>query len=302
VDEMVVVHYASQRAANWELFLRAARDRGVRLWTWEPHRIALVVSDDETTTHYDGRPVRPAILLHRTVSPFQGMLTAAARVWTAAGAVVLNDIDAAFRARDKVLTTLALRDARVPVVRTTAFDEPDQATLRGLPAGDLIVKPAHGVRGEGIETFRDPAALSRAWALSVDRSHRETLEGYHLVREHYLAQPLVRGGGADLRAYVVGDACVALMRRRAKAGEVRANMELGATAEPLDVTHPAATIAVAALRACGLDYGGVDLIEDEAGVVRVLEVDAWAGFAHIAQCTGVDVAGAILELAAGRAP
>jgi len=44
----------------------------------------------------------------------------------------------------------------------------------------------------------------------------------------------------------------------------------------------------------------VDMIEDADGVVRVLEVDAWAGFAGITEVTGADVAGAILGHAAAR--
>jgi hypothetical protein len=42
----------------------------------------------------------------------------------------------------------------------------------------------------------------------------------------------------------------------------------------------------------------VDLVDD--GTPRVLEVDAWAGFAATATCTGVDIAGAILDLAVRR--
>ena len=87
------------------------------------------------------------------------------------------------------------------------------------------------------------------------------------------------------------------MRRIAKPGEVRANLALGADAAPLALTHPAAAVAVTALAACGLDFGGVDLVEDGDGVIRVLEVDAWAGFAGITGVTGTDVARAILDFA-----
>jgi ribosomal protein S6--L-glutamate ligase len=91
------------------------------------------------------------------------------------------------------------------------------------------------------------------------------------------------------------------MRRIAKPGEIRANLTLGAVAVPLALDHPAAGVAVAALAACGLDFGGVDMIEDGDGVLRVLEVDAWAGFAGITRVTRADVAGAILDFAAAPA-
>jgi ribosomal protein S6--L-glutamate ligase len=300
VNDVAVVHYPSQRAPNWTLLQRAADARGVRLTTLEPHRIAMIVSDETAVTTYDGTPIRPRIAIHRTISPFQGIMTPAIAQWQQDGTVVLNEIGSSFRARDKLLTTLALRAAKVPVVPTSSFDEPTEDVLTTLPAGRLILKPAHGVRGEGIDAFADARTLVGTWGLSGERRRRRTDVGYHIVREHYLAQPLIRGGGTDLRAYVVGGRCVGLMRRQARPGEIRANMELGATAEPVSLAHPAAATAVAALQACGLDLAGVDLIEDDEGVPRILEVDAWAGFAGMTASTGADVAGAILDLALAR--
>src|SRR5262249_83608 len=83
-------------------------------------------------------------------------------------------------------------------------------------------------------------------------------------------------------------------------GEIRANLAQGATGSPLPLDHPAGRRGAAALRACGLDFGGVDMVEDSGGAVRVLEVDAWAGFAGITEVTGADVAGAILGHATAR--
>src|SRR5260370_12512793 len=91
------------------------------------------------------------------------------------------------------------------------------------------------------------------------------------------------------------------MRRVAKSGEVRANLALGAAASPLMLDHPAAGVAVAALAACRLDFGGVDMVEDGDGVIRVLEGDAWAGFAGITRVPGTDVAGALPDFATVRA-
>jgi glutathione synthase/RimK-type ligase-like ATP-grasp enzyme len=98
----------------------------------------------------------------------------------------------------------------------------------------------------------------------------------------------------------VAGTCVALMRRVARPGEIRANLAQGATGSPLPADHPAGKVAAVALRACRLDFGGVDMIEDAGGTVRVLEVDAWAGFAGITRVTGADVAGAILDHAAAE--
>jgi RimK family alpha-L-glutamate ligase len=297
VTEIVVVHYPGERAENWALLRKAARERGVRLVTWAPHLLGLWCADGQQQACYAGKAARPEIVMHRTVAPFRGILVPVLTCLAADGTLVLNDPEAAFRSRDKLLTTVDLASAGVPVVPTLAFDEPEGVHLAGLGRAELVLKPGRGVRGEGIAAFASAAALSAA---CQRRGPRPAVAGYHAEREHYLAQPLVGGGGQDIRAYVVNNSCVALMRRVAKPGEIRANLALGATASPLALTHPAARLAAAALTACGLDFGGVDLVEDDGGALRVLEVDAWAGFAGITRATRTDVAGAILDFAAGR--
>ena len=300
---IVVLHYPAERAPNWVLLRAAAAGRGLRLVSWAPHRLGLWCADGQRSACYAGRPASPGIVLHRTVAPFRGIVVPVLACLAAQGSVVLNPPDAAYRARDKLLTTVDLAGAGVPVVPTAAFDEPAGADLAALGPGELIVKPARGVRGEGISTHRSAAALTAAWRRRAEWRPGEAppgMAGYHAEREHYLAQPLIGGGGQDIRAYVVGGSCRALMRRVARPGEVRANLALGAAGSPLPLSHPAAAVAAAALAACGLDFGGVDLIEDAAGTVRVLEVDAWAGFAGITAVTGTDVAGAILDHATGR--
>jgi tetrahydromethanopterin:alpha-L-glutamate ligase len=300
VTQIVVLHYPAERARNWALLRAAARRRDLRLVTWAPHLLGLWCADGRLTACYAGKPARPGIVMHRTVAPFRGIAVPVLACLAAQGSVVLNRPDAAFRSRDKLLTTMDLVTAGIPVVPAAAFDEPAGANLAALGPGELIVKPARGVRGEGIRVFGSAAALTAAWQRRAEWRPGEGRPGYRTEREHYLAQPLIGGGGQDIRAYVVGGSCVALMRRVARPGEVRANLALGASGTPLPLTHTAAVVAAAALAACGLDFGGVDLIEDAGGVIRVLEVDAWAGFAGITKVTGADVAGAILDHATAR--
>lgn len=293
----MVLHYPDVRRPNWTLLSEAARRRGIRLVTWEPHRLELYCNGSQVRAHYDGEQANPGLILHRTVSPFQGIVIPALKWWESEGTRVLNEPEAAYRSRDKLLTTLSLCRAQVPIVPTLAFIEANENSLRAVSGREeLILKPAHGLRGRGIRTFASAAELMEKWDLGRGMSP----QGF--AREHYIAQPLVSGGGRDMRAFVVDGACVALMQRDARLGEVRANLSLGAIPTRLPLLHPAASAAVAAVAACQLDYGGVDLIEDEEGVVRVLEVDAWAGFAGITEATGHDIAGAILDLATKSPP
>jgi RimK family alpha-L-glutamate ligase len=298
--QIVVLHYPAERPENWVLLKAAARERDLRLVSWAPHLLGLWCADGRQSACYAGRPARPAIVIHRTVAPFRGIAAPVLACLATQGSLVLNHPDAAFRSRDKLLTTVDLVNAGIPVVPTAAFDEPAGADLAALGPGELIVKPARGVRGEGITTHPSAAALTAAWRPREAWRPCAARPGYHAEREHYLAQPLIGGGGHDIRSYVVGKQCVALMRRVARPGEVRANLALGAAGSALPLSHAAAAVSAAALAACGLDFGGVDLIEDADGAVRVLEVDAWAGFAGISTVTGADVAGAILDHATAR--
>ncbi len=187
---------------------------------------------------------------------------------------------------------MRLTEAGLPTVPSLGFLPWESVGLDGLPAGTTVIKPAHGLQGRGVSFF-----TSRAEAQAEARSIRWG-DAQDLVSEYYLAQPAAGSPGQDIRAYVVGGACAALARRTsAHPGEPRANITLGAVATALALDHPAAALAVAATQALGLDYAGVDLLEDGDGQLQILEVDAWAGFAGLELATGADVSGRILDLA-----
>ena len=126
----------------------------MRLVTWVPHLLGLSCADGQQYVSYSGKKARPDIVMHRTVAPFRGIVVPALACLAAAGTRVLNDPEAAFRSRDKLLTTLTLVRPRVPVVPTLAFDEPEGVNLAALGRAELILKPARGVRGEGVAAFR----------------------------------------------------------------------------------------------------------------------------------------------------
>ena len=136
MTQIVVLHYPAERARNWELLKAAARRRDLRLVSWAPHLLGLWCADGQQSACYAGRPVRPAIVIHRIVAPFRGIAAPVLACLAAQGSLVLNHPGAAFRSRDKLLTTLDLAGAGVPVVPTAAFDEPGGANLAALGPGE----------------------------------------------------------------------------------------------------------------------------------------------------------------------
>jgi ribosomal protein S6--L-glutamate ligase len=104
----------------------------------------------------------------------------------------------------------------------------------------------------------------------------------------------------DLGLFLVGGRVAAGVRRRASSGRFVTNAGRGATLSPFAPSARLERLAVAAARAMGLDYAGVDVIETERGPT-VLEVNGAPRWRALLEATGRDMADAIVALAASRA-
>ena len=93
---------------------------------------------------------------------------------------------------------------------------------------------------------------------------------------------------------MVGDQVIAAIERRNEHGDFRANIEHGGVASAYAPTAQESALALAACRALGLDFGGVDLLEAEDGPV-VCEVNSNAHFAGLISATGVNPADHIMQ-------
>lgn len=280
--KLTVLSYADVSAENINSLRRAAETLGVEIQELEPHRLSLWLDGGHRRVLLDGRPFTPDAVLHRTVARLMGVIAPVLHTWAEGRTVVLNDPTSSLVSRDKLATARALSLASIPYVPSLGLFADSEVLL---PSRDLIrvTKPALGLRGEDVHLHADtPAAQSFIRALRPSTSHM-------------VAQPLMGLPGSDIRAYIVGGRCVGLMTRTAKRGEFRANIAQGGTGSTLSNTHPAAILAERAVTALGLDFAGVDIVDDH-GLLRVLEVDAWAGFAALEQVTGVDIASKIIQL------
>ena len=292
---IILLSYDDVTPHNVISLRRAATERNITLTEWVPHRISVWCGDGQVEPLYENIPQDPGVIIHRTISRLQGIVVPALRLWERNGSTIINDLAASALARDKLATAVKLAEAGLPVVPSLGFFPWEETAFSQLPSGSTVIKPAHGRQGQGVSFFatRDEA---EAEARAIQWS--ETRE---ILSEHLLAQPVIGPDGQDVRAYVVNGTCVALARRTARdPQERRANMTLGAVATPLPLGNPAASLAVAATEAVGLHYAGVDMVEDADRGLRILEVDAWAGFAGLERATGADIAGHILDMAMDR--
>lgn len=210
---------------------------------------------------------------------------------TACGVHLYNPIDAIEVCDDKGATHLALAQQGIPMPRTllapmtyrevgapiAAFLERAAEEL-GFP---MVVKECYGSLGGQVYLAHDPPQLRRL-AESMDS-------------KPFLVQEFVEAAaGEDIRLYVVGDRVAAAMHRFS-AGDFRSNIAAGGQGETYTPTPEQEDLALRCCRALGLDFGGVDLLWDAQGHPLVCEVNSNAFMGGITACTGVDVAGEIVD-------
>lgn len=104
--------------------------------------------------------------------------------------------------------------------------------------------------------------------------------------------------GRDVRINVVGDKVVAAMERF-NDNDFRANITNGGSMKPYKPTKKECEIAVKAVKALGLDFGGVDLLFGPDGPL-LCEVNSNAHIKNILDCTGINVADEIFSYVKGE--
>lgn len=99
--------------------------------------------------------------------------------------------------------------------------------------------------------------------------------------------------GRDIRVNVVGGKAVCAMLRVSRS-DFRSNVTLGGTTQPHALTSEEERIALAAAKAVGADFAGVDVLFGAGGPL-VCEVNSNPHFKSTLECTGVDLSRLILQ-------
>lgn len=198
----------------------------------------------------------------------------------ALGVVVINDARAIERCVDKAMTSFCLARAGLTTPPTLASESADViARWRAEHPDELVIKPLFGSQGRGLA--RVPVGAETPDA-----------EPYAGVRYLQRFAPPRSAGWRDFRVFVVGGEPVAAMSRHALDWITNVARGGRCVAEPAD--GPMADLAVAAARAVGASYAGVDIIEDRDGL-SVLEVNSMPAWSGLQAVTDTDIAGALID-------
>jgi len=202
------------------------------------------------------------------------------------GIPVINSPRTIERTVDKLWTTALLEQAGLRVPETVVCESADAALAAFRALGDVIVKPLFGSMGLGMVRVTDEEMAFRVFRTL------ETLRGVYYV------QRTIDHGGCDVRAFVVGGRVIGAIERSAPGWKT--NLARGGRARAVTLSSERTELALAAARAVGADYAGVDLLPARDGTVYVVEVNGIPGWRGLQEATSLDVAAAIVELLIGR--
>lgn len=180
----------------------------------------------------------------------------------------------------------------------------------GLPMPVSIAAPM-AFRGLGYTDFSFLQNVEEALGLPYVLKERCGSFGaqVHLVHSRGEAVALLKGmdaspclfqqyvaaaAGRSLRLCVVGESvrCALVCEN---AADFRSNLTLGASGKPHRPTAAEEALALAACKALGLDFAGVDLLTGADGAPLLLEVNANLHFQTALDVTGVNLAEDIME-------
>lgn len=190
------------------------------------------------------------------------------------GVPVYNPAAAIERSVDKAMTSWLLARAGVPTPPARAVTDPAQAQAvrrKEEAAGhQVVLKPLFGSMGQGIRLLEPGAPLP---------APAEVNGVYYLQR---FVPPVPSRGWCDWRILVIGGRAAGAMQRFGRSWVN--NRAQGGDCRPAVASEALEGMAVAATRTLGLEYAGVDLIQDSAGGFQVLEVNgvpAWKGLQSV---------------------
>lgn len=266
--------------------IEAAREREHEVSVIDPLKCVMDVTSRRPSVYYRGETLpRFDAVIPRIGASITFYALAVLRQFEVMGVYPANESVAIGRSRDKLRSLQLLARAGVGLPVTAFAHSPDDTkTLVKLVGGaPLVLKLLQGTQGRGVVL-----AETKQAAESVIDAFRE-LDANFLVQQF-----IHEAGGADIRAFVIGDRVVAAMLRQAKEGEFRSNLHRGGSASIVKLSPQERATAVRAAKTVGLNVAGVDIVRGHDGPL-VLEVNSSPGLEGIEAATGKDVAGMVIS-------
>ena len=256
-----------------KLLIEAFKQRGVELVMLDDRKL---IFDLESTLEVD-------VVLERCINHSRAMH--GLRLLESSGIRCINTSEVSRVCGDKILSSLALKEAGVPQPPLRiAFTEKSALVAIEELGYPVVLKPAVGSWGRLLSKVNDREAAESLL------EHKAILGSYH--HSIFYIQKYVEKQGRDIRSFVVGDECIAAIYRTSP--HWITNTARGAVASGCPVTDEIRTVSLAAANAVGGGVLAVDLFETADGVL-VNEVNYTMEFRNSIDTTGVNIPACIVE-------
>lgn len=209
----------------------------------------------------------------------------ALRLFECAGVKCVNTSKVATICGDKILTSIALEENKVPQPEVRiAFTEDSTIKAMEEMGYPVVLKPAVGSWGRLLSKVNDRDAAETIL------EHKVTLGSYH--HSIFYAQKYIDKKGRDIRSFVVGDECIAAIYRNSE--HWITNTAQGGKATNCPLTNELKDLSVRAARAVGGGVVAIDVFETDEGL-QVNEVNYTMEFRNSIATTGVNIPALIVD-------
>ena len=245
--------------------------------------VELVMLDDrEMSFNLKSRP-NVDVVVERSINHSRALH--ALRLYQSLGIPCINTYEVSQTCGDKILTAVALKDNDIPQPDLRiAFTEKSALSAIEEMGYPVVLKPAVGSWGRLLSKINDRDAAETVL------EHKTVLGSYH--HSIFFAQKYVEKKGRDIRAFVVGDECIAAIYRSSE--HWITNTARGAIASNCPLTGDLADICVRAAKAVGGGVLAIDLFESDDGLL-VNEVNYTMEFRNSIDTTGVNIPDKVID-------
>lgn len=262
-----------------KLILKAARERGLEVTTMLERKLVL----DMAAPTAAAAGIDVDVVLDRCVAHLPAGY--ALKTFERWGIPTINPAAATAICDDKALCSLALERAGVRTPRTLLAFSVESALEACERIGyPVVLKPVTGSWGRLLTKANGP---EQARVILEQKKELGSIHHGIFYVQEYLEKP-----GRDIRAFVIGDRVIAASYRSSE--HWITNTARGATSVSCKVTPEIEGAALAACKAVGARWAGVDLIEMPDGYTCV-EVNTGGEFHGLMRTTDRDIAGEIVN-------
>lgn len=228
------------------------------------------------------------VLLERCINHSRALY--AMKILNDWGIPTVNTAHVADVCGNKLVTSSQLVKSGVPTTRIRVAFTPESALKAIEELGyPVVLKPAIGSWGRLLSKINDRDAAEAVL------EHKDVLGSYH--HSIFYIQEYIRKPKRDIRAFVVGDRCIAAIYRHAE--HWITNTARGGQATGCPVTEELNDICVRASQAVGGGITGVDLLEDPERGYLVNEVNYTIEFRNSIATTGVNIPEKVIDYVLG---